>query len=38
MTTQLKATRLQPLVLLQKKAMRLITTSAYNAHTMSTLL
>ena len=29
-----KTTRLQPLVLLQKRAMHLITTSAYNAHTI----
>jgi hypothetical protein len=29
-----KTTRLQPLVLLQKRAMRLITTSAHNAHTI----
>ena len=29
-----KTTRLQPLVLLQKRAIRLITTSAHNAHTI----
>ena len=29
-----KTTRLQPLVVLQKRAMRLITTSAHNAHTI----